>query len=94
MNSDLMFYGESVTEDECLCDKHGCRLGYHYLLGWLCPECEAEMLEEERMSWQEEANQLMAEAESQGFVDTAGGSCTMIQGDGFVGFQCIMPWYA
>ena len=41
-DAETLLYGEPVTEDDCSCDVHGCRLGYYHGEGWVCPACKEE----------------------------------------------------
>ena len=88
-------YGEPVTDDECLCDDHGCRLMFHYIKGWICPECEVEgeyeYLEDLRERYEKE---MAMETAMQEHDLLHGGNCTFIQTKQYNAFQCKMPWWA
>ena len=90
--SDRLLYGEPLTDDECLCEVHGSRLGYHYQRGWICDDCDADNEAAEKEAWQieqdevEHAFNVWAREQSKG--------CVVIKGKDFMAFQCTMPWWA
>ena len=80
-------YGEAITDDESVCDLHGCRLG-HYDWGWGCAECEAERILEEREEcvFDNERDELR--------FDDDESRCRVIAGLGFVAISCTMPFWS
>jgi len=84
---DIMFYGEPGTENDFLCPLHGCRLTRQPFIGFQCPECQAED------AAAESEERLLAMEQMEAEQDT-GGSCTLITGQGFNAFHCVMPWWA
>lgn len=85
VTDDRLLFGEAVEEDDFLCDTHGCRLSM--LNGTLyCPECILEDRQREREECMMHNQEHME--------DVAHSTCRIIVGEGFVGFQCTMPWWA
>jgi len=89
--AEAFLYGEPDYEDDCLCDRHGCRLAYLKGHGWRCMQCIAEDREAEA-----EFYRLWNERLDREFLDDPANhsTCRQGRGDGYVAFQCTMPWWA
>lgn len=82
-----LLYGEPITDDEFLCDKHGCRLGVKSGK-MFCPDCYEEEVDAQKEEWEA----FLREEDHEEADD--GGRCLFIRGKGYNAFQCTMPWWA
>ncbi len=89
MTNETLLYGEPSTEEDYLCDRHGCRLTIRKSK-LVCSVCEDEYREEQEAMWREDCEEEMRLIEP--MLPSSG--CAMFRGKGFVGFQCTMPWWA
>ena len=88
--ANTLLYGEPIIEDECLCEKHGSRLRFHKVRGWICDDCDDYVREEELEEVRREHEEYIAQKHDM----LQRGSCTMVQDKDFVAFTCKMPWWA
>ena len=96
---DILFYGEPSDEDEAICDRHGCRLRWHRVRGWVCDSCLLEDDEEERAEMEIEYARREKEAFEEELRDREPCRRVVIFKAGTelpvaVGFSCQMPWWA
>ena len=92
-NPEVLFYGEQNTEEECLCEDHGCRMSYHETMGMICYECIRDRRHAEIEEMREEYERDAATAEAM-TDEMMSGKCTFIQTKQYNAFNCVMPWWA